>query len=80
MMMMMGQLIYMYKMVKYIDDVIDVLVPVLMSLFVIEYSLMLMMALVEEVDDESREDEEVDMVQQKDDFDDDDDDLNNLMP
>ena len=78
MMMMVVQQVYMYKMVIYIDDEIDVLVLHQVLLCEIKYSLMLMMGLVEVVDDENKVDEE-DKVQQKDDFDDDDD-LNKLMP
>lgn len=73
------QEVYMYRMVVYIDDEIDVLVQLQVPKHEIKYLVMLLMGLVEVVDDENREDEVEDRVQQTDDFDDDDD-LNKLRP
>lgn len=79
-MLMMVQQVYMYKMVIYIDDEIDVVGHLPMHWHEIGYLEMLLMGLVEEVVDENREDEEEDKVKQTDDFDDDDDDSNKSMP
>jgi hypothetical protein len=68
------QLVYMYRKVKCIDDVADVLPTIREMLFEKEYSMMPTKAsLLSLVDDESREDAE-DRAQQRNDSADDDDD------